>query len=432
MPRVSFHTLGCKLNFAETSTLARDFEKRGFESVPFGEASDIIVINTCTVTDQADAKCRNAIRRAARANKDAFIIVTGCYAQLGSEEIARIEGVDLVLGNAEKFDVFSFVESFEKQDHTEIHVSCINDLKAFGASYSTNQRTRAFLKIQDGCDYACSFCAIPMARGLSRSQDVDETIDQARAIAATGTSEIVLTGINVGLYGKDLGTTLAELVCRLDEEVDIPRIRISSIEPNLLTDEIIGYIASSRRFVPHFHVPLQSGDDDVLARMRRRYRREIYADRISAIKEQMPDAAIGCDVIAGFPAESPARFEHSVAFLQNLDVSYLHVFAYSERENTVAVRQLESMGGMPVPAGERKRRSRVLRLLSEKKRLGFYRSQLGKATRVLWEREEKAGQMFGWTDNYVRVQAPFASERSGKLEEVILRRLNSSGNAVCR
>ncbi|RMH52392.1 MAG: tRNA (N(6)-L-threonylcarbamoyladenosine(37)-C(2))-methylthiotransferase MtaB [Bacteroidetes bacterium] len=420
MPRVSFYTLGCKLNFAETNTLQRDFEGRGFEAVPFGQAADVTVVNTCTVTAEAERKCRQVIRRARRANPDGFIVVTGCYAQLRPEEIAAIEGVDAVLGAREKFRLFDVLDDFTRPEQTQIAVSCIDTDAPFGPAFSASGRTRAFLKIQDGCDYTCSFCTIPRARGASRSQPIAATLAQARALAADGFREIVLSGVNIGLYGQEHGVTLLDLLRELDRVEGIERYRISSIEPNLLTDAIIDFVAGSRAFQPHFHIPLQSGDDAVLGKMRRRYRRHVYAGRVARIKEQMPDACIGVDVIVGFPAETEARFQNTVQFLDDLPVSYLHVFTYSERPGTAAVEQPGRMGGAPVPVRERSRRNRVLRALSEKKQAAFYRSQQGRVRPVLWEAEERDGAMLGFTDNYVRVQRPYDEARAGRIEPVRL------------
>ncbi len=428
MPRVSFHTLGCKLNYAETGTLARDFQQQGFDVVAFGDVADVTVINTCTVTDLAESKCRNAVRRALRANPRAFVIVTGCYAQMRPEDLSAIPGVDLVLGAGEKFHVFDFAKEFTKQDRTQVEVSCIDASTEFGPAFAVGERTRAFLKVQDGCDYTCAFCTIPMARGRSRSQDLDSTIEQAREAAALGVHEIVLTGVNIGLYGQEHGVSFLDLIRRLDEEVPVERFRISSIEPNLLTNEIIAFVAGSRRFQPHFHIPLQSGDDEVLGTMRRRYRRDLYADRVSRIRALMPDAAIGVDVIVGFPTETQEHFENTAAFLSNLDVSYLHVFSYSERPGTAAVEQRDRLGAEPVPAAERARRSRVLRLLSEKKRRSFNIRFIGQQRRVLWEAEDKTDRMFGWTDNYVRVSRPFDDDRVNTIELVPLGEHEADGS----
>ncbi len=430
MPRVSFYTLGCKLNFAETSTLERDFRARHYEVVPFGEPADVTVINTCTVTAEAERQCRQIIRRAIRQNPNAFIIVTGCYAQLRPEEIARIEGVDVVLGAREKFHLFELIENFQKKEQTQVAVSCIDDLEEFGPAFSSTERTRAFLKIQDGCDYVCSFCTIPRARGRSRSQPIDATIAQAQQLAEMGFKEIVLTGVNIGLYGQEFGLTLLDLLRALDQVTGIERYRISSIEPNLLTDEIITFVAESRAFMPHFHMPLQSGDNFVLGKMRRRYRRELYAERVARIRELLPDAAIGVDVIVGFPAETPERFENTYRFLNELPVSYLHVFTYSERPGTAAVEQLDRMGAPPVPKSERSRRNRMLQVLSQKKRHAFYRAHQGQVRPVLWESTEKHGLMYGYTDNYIRVQCPFDPERAGQIECVRLGDFAPGGTLV--
>jgi len=427
MPRVSFHTLGCKLNFAETSTLEREFMERRYSVVPFGEAADVTVINTCSVTSEADRKCRNVIRRALRANPEAFVIVTGCYAQLQPGEVAGIEGVDLVLGAAEKFRLFQLVDEFTKREKTQTAVSCIDDVFEYGPAYSSTDRTRAFLKVQDGCDYTCSFCTIPLARGKSRSQPIDATVAQARAIAEKGFKEIVLTGVNIGLYGQEHGTSLLELARRLDEVDGIMRYRISSIEPNLLTDEIIDFVARSDKFQPHFHIPLQSGDDYVLGRMRRRYRREVYADRVTRIRDVLPDASIGVDVIVGFPAEDESRFMNTYRFINELPVSYLHVFTYSERPNTAAVDRLDRMGGAPVPKTERSRRSRMLRILSAKKEAAFYRAHQGETRAVLWEGAERDGFMNGYTDNYIRAEAPYEPSKEGTIESVQLGTLTGRG-----
>lgn len=426
MSRVSFHTLGCKLNYAETSTIARDFKAQGYKTVPFETAADVTVINTCTVTEQAEAKCRNAIRRALRANPDTFVIVTGCYAQLRPEEIAQIPGVDVVLGAQEKFQIFSLLKAFEKQPQTQVAVSCIDDVVAFGPSYSSGERTRAFLKVQDGCDYTCSFCTIPQARGKSRSAPIPETLRSAREVIEKGYKEIVLSGINIGLYGQEHGTDLLALLYELDQLEGVERFRISSIEPNLLTDDILRFVAESNKFQPHFHIPLQSGDNEVLGKMRRRYRRELYAERVQRIHHLMPDACIGVDVIVGFPAETETHFEQTYQFLHELPVSYFHVFTYSERPNTTAVEQLTRMG-TPVPAKERERRSKMLRILSAKKRLAFHQANTGTTRPVLWEDEEKGGLMFGFTDNYVKVQTPYDPDKAGAIEIVTLGTLAEDG-----
>ena len=430
MSRVSFYTLGCKLNFAETNTLERQFTDRAFTVVPFGDAADVTVVNTCSVTNEADRKCRNIIRRALRANPDSFVVVTGCYAQLQPAEIAQIEGVDVVLGSSEKFRLFQMVDEFSKRERTQVSVSCIDDVVEYGAAYSATDRTRAFLKVQDGCDYSCAFCTIPLARGGSRSQSIDATVAQAREIAAAGFKEIVLTGVNIGLFGQERGTSLRDLIRRLDEVEGIERFRISSIEPNLLSNEIIEFVAESRAFQPHFHIPLQSGDDYVLGKMRRRYKRDVYAGRVEHIKELMPEACIGVDVIVGFPAEDEARFENSYSFINELPVSYLHVFTYSERPDTTAVERPEGMGGERVPKPERSRRSKMLRILSKKKEEAFYRSQLGTTRDVLWEGSNRDGLMLGYTENYVRVEAPFDAAKDGMIERLRLDQLTDHGTVL--
>jgi threonylcarbamoyladenosine tRNA methylthiotransferase MtaB len=420
MPRVSFYTLGCKLNFAETSTLGRDFEARGFDVVPFGEGADVTVINTCSVTDEADKKCRNVIRRALRRNPDAFIAVTGCYAQLKPEEIAAIDGVDIVLGTREKFRMLDIIGSFDHRERTQVEVSCIAEATDFGPSFSSGERMRTFLKVQDGCDYTCSFCTIPLARGRSRSNSVEAAVTQARQVAGEGVREIVLTGVNIGLFGEDTGSSLVELLRELDTVEGIDRYRISSIEPNLLTDEIIDFVAQSQRFMPHFHMPLQSGDDYVLGKMRRRYRSDLYARRVEHILRVMPDACIGVDVIVGFPAETDACFENSYGFIESLPVGYLHVFTYSERADTAAVDQPDRMGGTPVPPNVRSHRNRRLRLLSEKKRHAFYDRHRGETRTVLWEYAGSEPVMTGFTENYIKLSRPADHAFEGRIEAVTL------------
>jgi threonylcarbamoyladenosine tRNA methylthiotransferase MtaB len=427
MSRVAFHTLGCKLNYAETSTLARDFTAWGFTVVPFGEAAEVIVINTCAVTEEAEREGRQCIRRARKASPDAFIVVTGCYAQLRPDELAALPEVDAVLGTQEKFRLFDVLADFTRREQTQVAVSCIDGATAFGPAYSSGGRTRAFLKVQDGCDYTCAFCTIPQARGRSRSQGLAATVAQAHLLAGQGFREVVLSGVNLGLYGQEHGTSLLELLRALDRVDGIERFRISSIEPNLLTDAIIDFVAGSARFQPHFHLPLQSGDDEVLGRMRRRYRRTLYADRVARIRTRRPDACLGVDVIVGFPAETPDRFDNTVAFLTDLPVSYLHVFTYSERPHTPAVDQRDRMGGPPVPKAERTRRNRVLRLLSEQKRRAFYHAHLGQIRPVLWEGGEKDGTMRGFTDNYIQVSQPFDAACVGQITPVRLAGLTPDG-----
>lgn len=428
MATVSFHTLGCKLNFAETGAISKQFQEHAYDVVPFGSPADVVVLNTCTVTEEADRKCRQAIRKSLRANSETFVIVTGCFAQLRPEQIAAIDGVDLVLGANEKFSVMNYIDALTKKEETQISVSCIDDVSVYGAAYSASERTRAFLKVQDGCDYICSFCTIPRARGKSRSDTIQNVIRQAKSIAEAGYREIVLSGVNIGLFGQERGESLLDLVKALDQISGIDRFRISSCEPNLLTDEIIDFVAGSRAFMPHFHLPLQSGDDEVLGKMRRRYRSDLYVNRVRRIKEVMPEAAIGVDVIVGFPTETDERFENTVSFLTDLPVSYLHVFTYSERPETTAVDQLDKMGGGVVPKQVRSTRNRRLRILSEKKRAAFYRAYLGSERPVLWEDVNRDGMMSGFTDNHVRVEAPYDADRVGQIDSVSLDVLSGTGN----
>ncbi len=406
MPSVAFHTLGCKLNFAETSTIAKDMVVGGFERVEFQDPADVYIINTCSVTENADRETRNIIGRALRANPDGFIVVVGCYAQLKPEQIMELPGVDLVLGATEKFNVRQFLGALEKtKGDAEVHSCEIEDANTFVSSYSAGDRTRAFLKVQDGCDYKCTYCTIPLARGISRSDTLENVVAKAEEIAEAGIPEIVLTGVNVGDYGKgEFGnkkheSTFLELVQALDAQVPVERMRISSIEPNLLRDEIITFTAQSQKFVPHFHLPLQSGSDTILKLMKRRYMTSLYRKRVAAVKAANPDTCIGVDVIVGFPGETDELFAETYNLLNELDISYLHVFTYSERENTPAA----GMEGV-VPIPERKRRNKMLRILSEKKKRAFYESQLGQVRPVLFEAENKKGYMLGYTDNYVRVK----------------------------
>ena len=427
MQRVTFYTLGCKLNFAETGTLRESFEEQQYHVVPFGEAADVAVINTCTVTEEADRKCRQVIRRALKANPDAFIIVTGCYAQLQPEEIASIKGVDVVLGANEKFRLFNLVESFSKKEQTQIEVSCIDEVNHFGPAYNAGDRSRAFLKVQDGCDYTCSFCTIPLARGKSRSQSISNTIEQAHQIASKGYKEIVLSGINIGLFGEDTGESLFSLLTELDTIDGIERFRISSIEPNLLSNQIIDFVAHSNRFQPHFHIPMQSGDDFVLGKMRRRYKRDVYQDRVSYIKNLLPHACIGADVIVGFPAETHERFQNTVHFIKDLPISYLHVFTYSERPDTTIVEQLSQDVFQPVPKNERSKRNKTLRLLSDKKKAAFYLAHKGQTRPVFWERSNKGDKMFGFTDNYIKVEQTFDPKLVHTIQDARLGNLLPSG-----
>ena len=421
MGRVSFHTLGCKLNFAETSNLRREFEARGYETVDQRDSCDISVINTCSVTAEADRKCRQIIRRINRLNPHAFIVVTGCYAQLRPSEVASVEGVNAVLGNAEKARIFDLIDDFVPKAHTQINVSCTGTHTSFAPALLSDERTRAFLKIQDGCDYSCSFCTIPMARGKSRSASPDEIITQAESLAQRGVKEIILTGVNIGLYGKgsldeNADPKLLDLLCRLIKVDGILRYRISSIEPNLLTDDIIDFIADTPVMVPHFHIPLQSGNNTVLGAMRRRYRREVYSHRVEYIRERMPEASIGADVIVGFPAETAEHFTDTHTFLANLPVTYLHVFTYSERPNTASANQTHRA----VPPPERRLRNRTLRALSDRKQCIFREQFRGHVRPVLWERNVKSDTIQGYTDNYIRVSRPFNHDLVGSVENVTL------------
>ena len=421
MGRVSFHTLGCKLNFAETSNLRREFEARGYETVDQRDSCDISVINTCSVTAEADRKCRQIIRRIHRLNRHAFIVVTGCYAQLRPNEVASVEGVSAVLGNAEKARIFELIEDFVPKVHTQVNVSCTGTHTSFAPAFLSDDRTRAFLKIQDGCDYSCSFCTIPMARGKSRSASPDEIVAQAESLAGRDIKEIILTGVNIGLYGKGsldkcVGPQLLDLLHRLAKVDGILRYRISSIEPNLLTDDIIDFIADTPVMVPHFHIPLQSGNNAVLGAMRRRYRREVYSHRVEYIRRRMPEASIGADVIVGFPTETAEYFTDTHTFLANLPVTYLHVFTYSERPNTASVNQTHRA----VPPPERTLRNRTLRALSDRKRRIFREQFRGQVRPVLWERSVKSDTIRGYTDNYIRVSRPFDSDRVGSVEKVTL------------
>lgn len=425
----AFHTLGCKLNFAETSTIARQLTGAGYEKVSFDEPAHVYVINTCSVTENADRECKFHVKRAMKANPEGLVVILGCYAQLKPEEISAIEGVDLVLGAKEKFNILSYLEDLQKSDeHGIIHSCEVDQADFFIGSYSIGDRTRAFLKVQDGCDYKCTYCTIPLARGISRSDTIENVVKNATEIASRGIREIVLTGVNIGDYGKgEFGNkkhehTFLDLISELDQVEGIERIRISSIEPNLLKDESIDLVAKSKRFVPHFHIPLQSGSDDLLKKMKRRYMSGLYFNRVNKIREVMPDACIGVDVIVGFPGETEEKFLETYQFLNELPISYLHVFTYSERENTEAA---EMADVIPIP--ERKRRNKMLRILSEKKKMAFYETQLGKTLPVLWEHENKNGNMFGFTENYVRVQKPFDENSINQIEFLKLSKIESDG-----
>lgn len=425
----AFHTLGCKLNFAETSTIARQLKDIGYKKVSFSDPADVYVINTCSVTSSADKECKTIVHRANSANPNGLVIVIGCYAQLKPKEIAEIEGVDLVLGATEKFNIPSYIEDLKKaESQAAIHSCEIEDADMFIGSYSIGDRTRAFLKVQDGCDYKCTYCTIPLARGISRSDTLENVVTKAKEIAAKGIMEIVLTGVNVGDYGKgEFGNkkhehTFLDLVTELDKVEGIERIRISSIEPNLLKDEIIQLVSESRAFVPHFHIPLQSGSDEILKKMKRRYLSPLYKSRVERIRELMPHACIGVDVIVGFPGETNEEFLKTYNFLNELPISYLHVFTYSERKDTEAA----EMEGI-VPLKERKRRNKLLRILSEQKKMAFYYSQLGSVHLALWEHENREGMMYGYTENYVRVQKPFDENSINTIESVKLDKVEANG-----
>ena len=430
---VAFYTLGCKLNYSETSSIGRLFEERGYLEVPFQDGADVYVINTCSVTDFADRKCRKIVRQALRFSPNAFVVVVGCYAQLKPQEIAGIPGVDLVLGAAEKFRILDYIDDLSKAPGKGlVRAGEVREARDFVNAFSFGDRTRSFLKVQDGCDYKCSFCTIPLARGKSRSDTVESVVANARKIAAMGVREIVLTGVNIGDFGN--GTQVIEglkpkkeallidLLHELDQIDEIARFRISSIEPNLCTDEIIEFVAGSQRFAPHFHMPLQSGNNKQLQAMRRRYRRELYAGRVGRIKELMPHCCIGVDLIVGFPGETEADFLETYRFVQELEVSYLHVFTYSERPNTPAA----DMDGV-VPVEERRRRNEMLTILSEKKRHYFYEQHLGQARPVLFEQHREPDLVAGFTDNYIKIEAPFDPGLINEIEAVRLSKIGPEG-----
>lgn len=425
---VAFYTLGCKLNFSETSTIARSFEHEGFNRVEFHEHADIYVINTCSVTENADKRFKDIVKKAQKINEDAFLIAIGCYAQLKPEELADVHGVDLVLGATEKFNITNYLNDLTKNDLGEVHSCEIEDADFYVGSYSIGDRTRAFLKVQDGCDYKCTYCTIPLARGISRSDTMENVLQNAKEIAEQDIKEIVLTGVNIGDYGKgEFGNkrhehTFLELVENLDKVEGIERLRISSIEPNLLKNETIDFVSNSDTFVPHFHIPLQSGSNALLKLMRRRYNRELYVDRVARIKSVMPNACIGVDVIVGFPGETEELFLETYNFLNDLDISYLHVFTYSERDNTLAA----EMDGV-VPIKVRKKRSKMLRGLSAKKRRAFYETQINNSLTVLFEGENKEGYIHGFTENYVKIKAPWNPNLVNTLQDVTLTEIDEDG-----
>lgn len=426
--KVAFYTLGCKLNFSETSTIARSFEKENFSRIDFNEKADVYVINTCSVTENADKRFKQIVKSALKKNPDAFLIGIGCYAQLKPEALADVEGVDLVLGATEKFKVTSYINDLTKNPVGKVHSCAIEEANIYESSYSFGDRTRAFLKVQDGCDYKCTYCTIPLARGISRSDTLKNVLQNAKEISQKNIKEIVLTGVNIGDYGKgEFGNkkhehTFYELIENLDKVKGIQRIRISSIEPNLLKNEIIEFVSKSKSFVPHFHIPLQSGSDELLKKMKRRYLRKTYTDRVHKIKEMMPNACIGVDVIVGFPGETDALFLETYRYLKEMPISYLHVFTYSERPNTEAI----MMDGV-VPQNIRKKRSKMLRGLSVKKRRAFYESQLNNELEVLFESENKEGYMHGFTQNYVKVKHPWNPELANTIQKVKLLKIDDDG-----
>ena len=427
--KVAFYTLGCKLNFSETSTIARNLQDEGFDRVDFEEVADMYVINTCSVTENADKQFKQVVRKAMKLNDKAFVAAVGCYAQLKPEELANVDGVDLVLGATEKFKLADYINDLSKNDFGEVHSCEIAEADFYVGSYSIGDRTRAFLKVQDGCDYKCTYCTIPLARGISRSDTMENVLQNAKEISQKGIKEIVLTGVNIGDYGKgEFGNkkhkhTFLDLVKALDAVEGIDRLRISSIEPNLLKNETIEFVSQSRTFVPHFHIPLQSGSNTILKKMKRRYLRELYVDRVTKIREVMPDACIGVDVIVGFPGETDELFLETYNFLNALDISYLHVFTYSERDNTEAALMQEV-----VPGNVRAKRSKMLRGLSVKKRRAFYESQIGKNKTVLFEGENKEGYIHGFTENYVKVKTPWNPELVNTLHNINLTRIDDEGS----
>jgi threonylcarbamoyladenosine tRNA methylthiotransferase MtaB len=426
--KVAFYTLGCKLNFSETSTISRLFEDSGYAKVDFEETPDIYVVNTCSVTENADKKCKQLVKRALKINPNAFVAIIGCYAQLKPTEIAQIPGVDIVLGANEKFNLIEHIEKLEsKPIETVVSFESIKNTKDFIPSFSYGDRTRSFLKVQDGCDYFCTFCTIPLARGNSRNATIEETIGEVKKIAETDVKEVVLTGVNIGDFGQGGEENLFGLIQELDKLEGIDRFRISSIEPNLLSNEIIQFcLADSKRFVPHFHVPLQSGNNRLLKAMRRKYLRELYAERVAHIKSLRPDACIGVDVIVGFPGETDEEFMDTIDFLKDIDISYLHVFTYSERANTTAVKL-----GDAVPMNVRKERSKMLHILSDKKKRLFYEQNVGSTRTVLFENEEDTGIMYGFTENYVKVKAAFDPTKINAFQTVHLTEIDRDGVMKC-
>jgi len=421
--KVAFHTLGCKLNFSETSTIARLFENAGFARVDFEDQPDVYVINTCSVTEFADKKCAQLVRKALKINPDAFVAIIGCYAQLKPTEIAGIPGVDLVLGANEKFDILQYIEDIQKKEAAKVAFKNIKETKEFIPSFSLGDRTRTFLKIQDGCDYFCTFCTIPLARGKSRNASIAETVNEAKKVAQTDVKEIVIGGVNIGDFGQGSDENFYQLIQEFDKVEGIDRFRISSIEPNLLSNEIIDFcLTASERFVPHFHIPLQVGNDHLLKKMRRKYERSLYADRVARIKALRPDCCIGVDVIVGFPGETDEDFMDSYNFIKELDISYLHVFTYSERANTSAPKL-----GERVPMEKRRERSKMLHILSDKKKRQFYEQNIDSVRTVLFEAEEDGGVMYGFTENYIKVKIPYDEMLVNQIVQVKLDEIDRDG-----
>jgi len=421
--KAAFHTLGCKLNFSETSTISRLFKEQGFEVVHFNSEADIYVINTCSVTSHAEKKCKQAIRKIQHNHPNAYIAVAGCYAQLKAHEIASTLGVDLVLGTNEKFNILNYIDDLSKNDTPQVYSCEIEAVNRFDSSHSEADRTRSFLKVQDGCDYSCSYCTIPLARGKSRNKKISDLVYEASQIAQSGIKEIILTGVNIGDFGKSTGETFFDLLKALEKVEGIERIRISSVEPNLLKDEIIEWVSQSSKILNHFHIPLQSGCNKILAKMQRRYNRELFQLRIERIKQLMPDAFIGVDVIVGFPGETDAFFEDTYQFLKKMDASYYHVFPYSERPNTRSATFSDK-----VPQKIIHERSKTLQRLAEEKQNAFYQKNIGKKANVLFESNKKNGVMFGFTENYIKVEIPYSHSLIGAIKQVKLLELSETGN----
>jgi threonylcarbamoyladenosine tRNA methylthiotransferase MtaB len=423
--KVALYTLGCKLNFSETSSIARMFQEEGFARVDFNDTPNVFVINTCSVTENADKKCKQIVKKALKINSNAFIAIIGCYAQLKPAKIAQIYGVDMVLGASEKFKIIEHLDQLEKIEETKVLASNIKEVNSFVPSFSKGDRTRSFLKIQDGCDYFCSFCTIPLARGKSRNHSIEETVKVAKEVAKTAAKEVILTGVNIGDFGQGDEGSFYQLIKELDKIEGIERYRISSIEPNLLSEEIIEFVAQSKKFMPHFHIPLQSGSNKILKSMRRKYEKELYEERIAIINKLIPDACIGVDVIVGFPGESETDFKETYHFLNELDVSYLHVFTYSERQNTAAIKLKEI-----VPKEVRSERSKMLHVLSDKKRNYFYKQYLGKKINVLFESEQHDDFLNGFTENYIKVKIPFDKELENQIKTIKLAEIDTDGVVI--